>query len=485
MNKSFSKLTQYTESSLRILLQTLPDLIWLKDVEGVYLACNHRFERFFGKTEDEIVGRTDYDFVDKELADSFRKHDQMAMVKGASLINEEWVTFADDGHRELLETTKTPLLDAQGNLVGVLGISHNITQRKRAEQYERFRNSTLELLTGESSLHVILDAIVQGVEQLNPEMLCSILLLDTEGKHLGKGIAPSLPDFYNAALDGVEIGLGVGSCGEAAFTGQRVVVEDIATHPNWAPYVELASSAGLGSCWSQPILSSSRQVLGTFAIYHQSKHAPNETDIYIIEQSARLSSIAIERKQMEDEVRQLAFYDPLTTLPNRRLLNDRLKQALATSKRKELYGALLFLDLDNFKPLNDEYGHDYGDLLLKEAARRIANCVREVDTAARFGGDEFVVVLSELLAGKAESATQAITVAEKIRSALAKPYLLSIQREGCAEVSVEHRCTSSIGLVLFKGMENLEVDIVKWADLAMYQAKAAGGDTVKFYGAKS
>ena len=485
MNKSFSKLTQYTESSLRILLQTLPDLIWLKDVEGVYLACNHRFERFFGKTEDEIVGRTDYDFVDKELADSFRKHDQMAMVKGASLINEEWVTFADDGHRELLETTKTPLLDAQGNLVGVLGISHNITQRKRAEQYERFRNSTLELLTGESSLHVILDAIVQGVEQLNPEMLCSILLLDTEGKHLGKGIAPSLPDFYNAALDGVEIGLGVGSCGEAAFTGQRVVVEDIATHPNWAPYVELASSAGLGSCWSQPILSSSRQVLGTFAIYHQSKHAPNETDIYIIEQSARLSSIAIERKKMEDEVRQLAFYDPLTTLPNRRLLNDRLKQALATSKRKELYGALLFLDLDNFKPLNDEYGHDYGDLLLKEAARRIANCVREVDTAARFGGDEFVVVLSELLAGKAESATQAITVAEKIRSALAKPYLLSIQREGCAEVSVEHRCTSSIGLVLFKGMENLEVDIVKWADLAMYQAKAAGGDTVKFYGAKS
>lgn len=104
MNKSFSRLTQYTESSLRILLQTLPDLIWLKDVEGVYLACNYRFERFFGKTEDEIVGRTDYDFVDKELADSFRKHDQMAMVKGASLINEEWVTFADDGHRELLET---------------------------------------------------------------------------------------------------------------------------------------------------------------------------------------------------------------------------------------------------------------------------------------------------------------------------------------------------------------------------------------------
>lgn len=481
MNKRFSRLTQYTESSLRLLLQTLPDLIWLKDVEGVYLACNHRFERFFGKTEGEIVGRTDYDFVDKELADSFRKHDQAAMVKGASLINEEWVIFADDGHRELLETTKTPLLDAQGNLVGVLGVGHNITQRKRAEQYEQFRNSTLELLTGDSPLAVILDAIVQGVEQLNPEMLCSILLLDTDGKHLGKGIAPSLPDFYNEALYGVEIGLGVGSCGESAFTGQRVIVEDIATHPNWAPYAELASKAGLGSCWSQPIRSSTRQVLGTFAIYHQSKHAPNETDIYIIEQSARLSSIAIERKQMEDEVRQLAFYDPLTALPNRRLLNDRLQQALANSKRKGLFGALLFLDLDHFKPLNDEYGHDYGDLLLIEAARRVSNCLREVDTAARFGGDEFVVVLSELFADQAESATQASRVAEKIRIALAQPYPLTIQREGCAEVSVEHRCTSSIGLVLFKGLENSAVDIVKWADLAMYEAKALGGDTVKCY----
>lgn len=485
MNKNFSRLTQYTESSLRILLQALPDLIWLKDKDGVYLACNQRFERFFGKPEADIVGRTDYDFVDKELADSFRKHDQIAMLKGAPSINEEWVTFADDGHCELLETTKTPMLDTQGNLIGILGIGHNITQRKQAVQYEQFRNSTLELLTGESPLPVVLDAIVRGVEQLNPAMFCSILLLDDEGKHLGKGIAPSLPDFYNAALEGVEIGLGVGSCGEAAFTGERVIVEDIATHPNWAAFSALATRAKLGSCWSQPILAASRQVLGTFAIYHQSKHAPAETDIYVIEQSARLASIAIERKQMEDEVRKLAFYDALTELPNRRLLNDRLKQALAASKRKGLYGALLFLDLDNFKPLNDEYGHDYGDLLLKEAGRRISHCVREVDTVARFGGDEFVVVLSELLADKTGSAAQTSMIAEKIRSTLAAPYLLSIKNEDFAQVSVEHHCTSSIGAVLFRDQECSATDMLKWADLAMYQAKAAGRNTVQFYEPKT
>ena len=262
-----------------------------------------------------------------------------------------------------------------------------------------------------------------------------------------------------------------------------MIVEDIATHPNWTLYSKLASRAGLGACWSQPILSSSRQVLGTFAIYHRDKHAPTEADIYVIEQSARLASIAIERKQMEDEVRKLAFYDALTELPNRRLLADRLKQALAASKRKGLYGALLFLDLDNFKPLNDQHGHDYGDLLLKEVARRIRSCVREVDTVARFGGDEFVVVLSELVADKTASATQASMVAEKIRSALAAPYLLSIQNEGSVETSVEHHCTSSIGAVLFGEQESSASDILKWADLAMYQAKAAGRNTVKFYDA--
>jgi PAS domain S-box-containing protein len=149
-----------------------------------------------------------------------------------------------------------------------------------------------------------LEAIVQGVEQLNPAMICSILLLSSDGKHLGKGVAPSLPDFYNAALDGVEIGVGVGSCGTAAFTGERVIVEDISTHPYWVSYKELASRAGLGACWSQPIRSSTGQVLGTFAIYHHEVHMPVEADITLIEQSANLISIAIERKQDEEAIRQ-------------------------------------------------------------------------------------------------------------------------------------------------------------------------------------
>ncbi len=189
-----------------------------------------------------------------------------------------------------------------------------------------------------------------------------------------------------------------------------------------------------------------------------------------------------ERKQMEEQVRHLAFYDALTNLPNRRLLDDRLAQTMAASKRSGLYGALMFLDLDNFKPLNDAHGHVVGDLLLIEVAKRLKSCIREVDTVARFGGDEFVVMLSELNEDKAMSTRQTETVAEKIRVRLSEPYLLSVRREGQAAAMVEHLCTVSIGISLFINHEASQDEILKWADAAMYQAKDAGRNLIRFHG---
>ncbi len=188
-----------------------------------------------------------------------------------------------------------------------------------------------------------------------------------------------------------------------------------------------------------------------------------------------------ERKQIEDQIHQMAFSDPLTRLPNRRLLIDRLSQVMAASQRSGLHGALMFLDLDNFKALNDAHGHDVGDLLLIVAADRLKKCVRAMDTVARFGGDEFVVMLSELDVNRDESVNQAGLVAEKIRVALADPYQLTIRREGKSEVLVEHRCTASIGVTLFLDHEAGQEDILKWADTAMYRAKEAGRDTIRFH----
>jgi diguanylate cyclase (GGDEF)-like protein/PAS domain S-box-containing protein len=188
-----------------------------------------------------------------------------------------------------------------------------------------------------------------------------------------------------------------------------------------------------------------------------------------------------ERKNAEEQVRKFAFYDSLTQLPNRRLLNDRLGQAMAVSKRSGRYGALMFLDLDNFKSLNDAHGHDLGDLLLIEVAQRLSRAVREMDTVARLGGDEFVVMLSELDEDHKLSVEKAGIVAEKIRAALAEPYLLTREREDEAEITVEHRCTTSIGVVLFINHDANQEDILKWADMAMYQAKEGGRNRFRFF----
>jgi diguanylate cyclase (GGDEF)-like protein/PAS domain S-box-containing protein len=494
-----------------------------------------------------------------------------------------------------------------------VAITHtDISAIKLAERYEQFRSQMLELMAGDTALPDLLRAMASGVEQLHPAMLCSILMLSDDGRHLGEVIAPSLPDFYNQALVGLEIGMGRGSCGTAAFTGERVVVDDIATHPYWADYKALAQRAGLGACWSQPVLSSTGQVLGTFALYHRHVHAPSAQDIAMIEQSARLASIAIEHKrtqaalrasedmfrtlfetsptgvlyqnadgyitsanaaaqrilgltldqlqgrtstdprwrairedgsdfpgeqhpisiarktgqpvrnvmmgisvpgrdyiwilvsavplfkdgqldqayvmfedvterhQMEQQVRQLAFYDPLTQLPNRRLLTERLDQAIAASKRSGGYGAMMFLDLDNFKPLNDQLGHEVGDLLLVEVAQRLKNSVRGVDTVARLGGDEFVVMLTDLHVGATESIEQASSVAEKIRTSLALPYLLTFKQADGVSRTVEHHCTASIGITLFSGQDASHEQILQRADAAMYQAKDAGRNRVQF-----
>lgn len=190
------------------------------------------------------------------------------------------------------------------------------------------------------------------------------------------------------------------------------------------------------------------------------------------------------QKQAEEEIYNLAYFDPLTQLPNRRLLNDRLSQAMSASKRSDCYGAVMFLDLDNFKPLNDKHGHGVGDLLLIEVAKRLKECVREIDTVARFGGDEFVVMLNELAVDKAESYTQARIVAEKILTTLSEPYLLIIKNDGHTYTTVEHHCTASIGVTLFIHHDENQTDVIKLADIAMYLVKDAGRNSIHFYDRK-
>ena len=478
---------------------------------------------------------------------------------------------------------------AGGELEYTVAIVENVTARRRVESREKLRNRALELLARGAPLREIMELVVHGVEAENPAMLCSILLLDEQGRHLLTGAAPSLPEFYNAAISGVEIGPGVGSCGAAAYLGKRVVVEDIQSHPYWKDYKGLASQAGLASCWSEPIIGSSGKVLGTFAIYHRSPGAPSEADLAMIESTANLIGIAIERKRIEEELgiasmvyrntseammvtdeenriiainpaftqitgygldealgrnpgmlssgrhdadfykvlwRELestgiwqgeiwnrrkngeiypewltintilndggtthryvalfsditdkvrtdeliwrqANFDLLTGLPNRRMFYDRLEREVKKAHRGNLMLALLFIDLDRFKEVNDTLGHQTGDILLVEAARRIVSCVRESDTVARLGGDEFTVILSEL-----PDTNHVEKIAQNIIAKLADPFVLG---DEMAYVS------ASVGITFYPN-DALEVEqLLRNADQAMYVAKNAGRNRLSYF----
>ena len=197
------------------------------------------------------------------------------------------------------------------------------------------------------------------------------------------------------------------------------------------------------------------------------KNAQGETTEYV-----SIFSDITARKRAEEEIRNLAFYDALTGLPNRRLLLDRFHSALSISARSHHYGAVLFLDMDRFKTINDTLGHDFSDLLLIEAAKRIQSCVREVDSVARLGGDEFVVLLEELSTSADDASQKVALIAEKIRLALNVPFRLSVR---------EYHSSPSIGVCLYRGNQEPVDILLRHADMAMYQAKYSGRNAVCFF----
>lgn len=286
---------------MHTLVEAIPDLVWLKDPDGVYVACNSKFERFFGSKEQEIIGKTDYDFVDKELADFFRKHDVAAAQAGGPTINEEEVTYADDGHKEMLETIKTPMFDSNGRLIGVLGIARDITLRK----------------------------------------------------------------------------------------------------------------------------------------------------------------------QQEEQILHQAHFDTLTDLPNRFLSLYQLSQRIVEAKRDNEQIAVLFLDLDDFKKINDSLGHDTGDKLLIDAARRLRSVLRDEDTVGRLGGDEFIVLLSGL-----KHAEDVAPIAENLINCFSEAFHIDGRKL---------MLTASIGIGIYPGDGDDSSTLLRNADAAMYHSKEEGRNTYSYF----
>ena len=283
------------QDRLNSTLSAIPDSMFELGLDGTYYRVWTPHSNLLVAEEKKLIGKKVSDVMEQEAAktclaalseantNKFSSGHQIKLIIGSE---ELWFELSVEKKQ----------LSFEGQAVFIL-LSRDITARKQIEIREKSRSYVLELITKGESLSVILEAIASGVEESNSAMLCSVLLLDEAGKRLLNGTAPSLPSFYSEAIHGIEIGQGVGSCGTAAFTNERVIVEDIQSHPYWTPYRELASKAGLQSCWSEPIRSPQKKVLGTFAIYHHTVSKPKESDILLIEQAASLASIVIEKTQ--------------------------------------------------------------------------------------------------------------------------------------------------------------------------------------------
>lgn len=292
------------EALLRDLFDTSSVGILLVDTQARITQVNQCMAEMFGCPMAQLLGMEYAELIDPSEREIGRTRTQALLDAKFDSVDIDRLFQRRDGSSFWGRLTGRRIYGPDGQLRGLLGAITDITQRKRLQQFDRFRSQTLEKLARDEPLDDILLHTVQGVEEITPGGLCSCILLTPDGKALGHSVGPRLPKFYTDAITGLPIGPHEGSCGAAAALGQRVVVDSIATHPNWAPYKELAAQAGLGACWSQPIMGSDGRVLGTFAIYHAMPSTPSDADITIIEQSARLAAIAIERSEAARRLRE-------------------------------------------------------------------------------------------------------------------------------------------------------------------------------------
>ena len=424
------------------IISSLPGIFYMVALDGRLVRWNSRFATVTGYEDAELKGKPALEVIspaDRELiAARIRQvFEQGEADAEGGLLGKDGTTipYRFSGQRITID-----------GLPYLIGVGDDISENLKAEA--ALRDSELRFRT-------LADRSPLAIQVFSPGG--ATLRVNAAWEQLWQTPFAALKD-YNVLEDRQLDELGILPILKRAFAGEQVVFPEHRYDKARATEVV----GGEGEIW-----------LRAFAYPVQDENG-RLLEVVLIQEDITT------RRKLEDQVRQLAFHDPLTRLPNRRLIGDRLSQVMAASKRTNCHGALMFLDLDNFKPLNDRHGHEAGDLLLIAVADRLRSCVREVDTVGRFGGDEFIVILSELNASRDSSVKQAQIVAEKICASLAEPYHLELKREGHAAGVIEHHCSASIGVALFLDHQPGQDAVIKLADAAMYRAKDAGRNQVQF-----
>jgi diguanylate cyclase (GGDEF)-like protein/PAS domain S-box-containing protein len=471
----------HKKALLRGVIDSTPDLIFFKDLSGLYLGCNQAFAKYAGRPERELIGKADFNFLDQETAQFFRDKDRIMLETGHAVSNEEWITYPD-GRRTLLDTLKTPFRDADGRILGLVGISRDITDRKanevKIQRLSRFYaalshcNEAIVRCTSEDELF---QQICRAAVEFGGLKMAWVGLVNPDNRTVR--LADCFGNGADEYLAGIEISVdaaspfGFGPTGTAIRENQPVWCQDFQHDPATGPWHERGARLGFLASASLPLLQNG-VAIGAFTLYADEVNAFEE-DVreLLVEIAADISyaldnfALETERKQAEERIQWLAHFDVLTGLPNRALFTDRINHAISMAQRTHSQLAILFLDLDHFKNINDTLGHRIGDQLLIEVAKRLKSAVRDEDTISRQGGDEFILVLP------GTDANGAAHAAEKLLAAVA---------QSCQIEQHELVVTPSIGITIYPNDgEDFEA-LSQRADVAMYRAKQGGAQQILF-----
>ena len=375
---------------------------------------------------------------------------------GERIDNYETSRLRPDGTSVQVALTIAPMSDESGRVVGASVVARDVTLRKRAESLLNHQARVLEMIAAGADLRDTLDAVAHLVDAHAPRVRCSVLLLgDEAAPRLRHGGGLRLAGLDQAAADELFAEVPGGPSAQAA-----VIAADLVTDRRWARCRDTVLTLGLRTCWSSPVVAAGAgRALGVLAVYCEEGHCPGEEDWELLDRAANVAALAIRRHRDLQELAHRAIHDPLTGAANRTLVADRLGHALQRLKRDCTKAAVLYLDLDRFKALNDRYGHDAGDDVLVELTERLRSVVRPGDTVARLGGDEFVV-LCDPIVGELE----AVGVADRVAQAVTEPFLVEDN---------EVHLTASVGIAFARDGDTAET-VLGHADAAMYQAKERG-----------
>lgn len=409
----------------RLISESIGEHIAVLDLQGQRLYNSPSYRQFFGDSRD-LRGSDSFADVHPEDRERVKRVFRQTTETGRGQ-EIEYRLVRNDGSVRHMASAGRLLRDRQGEAARVVVVSRDITERKQAEQWERIAATAFESQQGMfiTDANAVILRVNQAFTDITgytaDDCIGQTPKLLSSGRHDAS--------FYAAMRESIErSGIWQGEIWNRRKNGE--------IFPEWLTISAVRDGDGVVTHYVS-------------ALTDMSAH-----------------------KAAQEEIRHLAFYDALTGLPNRRLLHDRLRVAIASSGRTERQGALLFIDLDNFKTLNDTLGHDMGDRLLQQVGLRLSSCVREGDTVARLGGDEFVVMLENLGERPEEAAGQSRIVGEKILSVLNRPYQLP---------GHDYHNTPSVGITLFGGQQVGIDELMKRADLAMYEAKASGRNALRFF----